>query len=72
MKTKHVKLTVDLWMKTDTEGNEDSLDKIGYDIVREYLSIRRDEQSRDEEDFEAQNGYVIEDYDVNIVEIKED
>ena len=64
MTSKHVKLTVDLWLKTDTKGNENSLDEIGYDLIREYLSVRREEQSRDEEDFEAQNGFIIEDYDI--------
>ena len=29
MKAKHIKLTVDLWLRTDTKGNENCLDKIG-------------------------------------------
>ena len=70
MKAKRIKLTVDLWLRTDTKGNENCLDKIGYEIIQEYLMVRRDEQSRDEEDFEAQNGYIIEDYEVDIVKEK--
>lgn len=70
MKTKHVKLTVDLCLKTDTKGNENWLDEIGSDIIREYLSIRHEEQNRDVEDFEAQNGFIIEEY--HVENVKED
>ena len=68
MKQKHVKLTLDLWLETHTKVNEDCLDEIGYDIIREYLSVRRGEQIVDEEGFEAQNGYIIKDYNIDIVD----
>lgn len=66
MSQQHIKLEVDLWLDTNFKDNKDCLDKIAYELISDYLNIRCEEQYRDKEDFENQNGFTIEEYQVNI------
>ena len=46
---------------------KEDLESIAYCLIADYLNVRKDEQYSDEEQFDVENGYIIGDYEINVI-----
>ena len=70
MKKAHVKVTVDLWLESEDNTTEHDFECMGYDYIHQYLNISNDYQEEDEDRFEGENGFLVDDYLVSVASSK--